>query len=183
MLIPFINPVVIPRNSMIHQREAFLTFLVLVRHSLASPGNTPSNTDWLLGPRENGTHLERRACGTLVRNTDGPDPGGVCSKSHPNREGTWKAVQHKGKIIPHLVEITSNCSQGPICNPSSFLVFIQLLSMPHRRDSSSRATNAQFIREQKPCSCAISPGSSKGLNINRNQRHIIFRNKHIFTLV
>ena len=52
-----------------------------MRHSLASPGKTPSNTDWLLGPRENGIHLERRACGTLVRDTDDAGPG-ECAVNH-----------------------------------------------------------------------------------------------------
>lgn len=75
-----------------------------------------------------------------------------------------KAANHKGKIIPHSAEITSNWSL--VCNPSSFLGVSQLPRTPPQDGSFSKATNAQFIRELEPGSCAVSSRSLKGLNMN-----------------
>jgi hypothetical protein len=69
-----------------------------------------------------------------------------------NREEKHKAVKHKGKIIPHLVEITSNWSQNLICNPSSFLGFIQLPWTPPQ--------NGFFFQGNK---CSIHQGTEAQL--------------------
>lgn len=124
---------------------------------------------WLaLGePQGNATHLEPQACRTL------PGGGGrsstwslghACSSSHSSREEKHQAVNHKGKIIPHSAEITSNWSL--VCNPSSFLGVSQLPWTPPQDGSFSKATNAQFIGELEPGSRAVSLRSLKGLNTN-----------------
>lgn len=90
--------------------------------------------------------------------------GHTCSTSHSHREKRHKAANHKGKIIPHSAEITSNWSL--VCNPSSFLGVSQLPRTPPQDGSFSKATNAQFIGELEPSSCAVSSRSLKGLNMN-----------------
>lgn len=103
------------------------------RHFLAPPGETTDNTAWPLGASEGHTSRAETLCCPSQPHPQ-HRPGSRCLTLHPNREEKRKAVKHKGKLILPLVEITSDWSHSPICNPLSFLVFLQLpFTLPQDR--------------------------------------------------